>query len=133
MTVNQTARQLQRFDYDDKRQRVCEIETMISDFRRIADDLDHQIKAEQQAVGISDINHFAYPTFARAAMSRRDNLLQSISELERRLELARAELEDLHEELKRNDAAENTGLERLSKVSIKRKPGRFFNAFTGSR
>ncbi len=64
----------QRFEYDEKRQQVNDLEMMIGDFRRMAGDLDQQIKIEQQTSGISDVNHFAYPTFARAAISRRDNL-----------------------------------------------------------
>ena len=81
----------QRFEYDEKRQQVNDLEMMIADFRRMAGDLDQQIKIEQQTSGISDVNHFAYPTFARAAISRRDNLRASIAELEKRLERARQE------------------------------------------
>ncbi len=59
-TVN--SQQNQRFEYDEKRQQVNDLEMMIADFRRMAGDLDQQIKIEQQASGISDVNHFAYPT-----------------------------------------------------------------------
>ena len=69
----------QRFEYDEKRQQVSDLEMMIADFRRMANDLDQQIKIEQQASGISDVNHFAYPTFARAAITRRDNLRSSVA------------------------------------------------------
>jgi flagellar FliJ protein len=70
-TIN--SQQNQRFEYDEKRQQVSDLEMMIADFRRMASDLDQQIKIEQQAAGVSDVNHFAYPTFARAAITRRDN------------------------------------------------------------
>ncbi len=90
----------QRFEYDEKRQQVNDLEMMIGDFRRMAGDLDQQIKIEQQTSGISDVNHFAYPTFARAAISRRDNLRASIAELEKRLERARQEALESFELLK---------------------------------
>ena len=86
MIENSNSVHNQRFDYDEKRQQVNDLEMMIADFRRMANDLDQQIKIEQQTSGISDVNHFAYPTFARAAISRRDNLKASILELEKRLE-----------------------------------------------
>src|SRR5271165_6248075 len=86
-TINNT--QNQRFEYEEKRQQVNDLEMMIADFRRMANDLDQQIKIEQQTSGISDVNHFAYPTFARAAINRRDNLRSSVAELEKRLDRAR--------------------------------------------
>ena len=95
----------QRFEYDEKRQQVNDLEMMIGDFRRMAGDLDQQIKIEQQTSGISDVNHFAYPTFARAAISRRDNLRASIAELEKRLERARQEALELFELLKLSELA----------------------------
>src|SRR5271157_5841057 len=102
-TINNT--QNQRFEYEEKRQQVNDLEMMIADFRRMANDLDQQIKIEQQTSGISDVNHFAYPTFARAAISRRDNLKASIVELEKRLERGRQEALDAFETLKLSESA----------------------------
>ena len=79
---------------------------MIADFKRMADDLDHQIKVEQEACGITDVNHFAYPTYAKAAIQRRDNLRSSVSGLEAKLEEAKADLEAAMEELKKSEIAE---------------------------
>ena len=72
---------LKRFQVDEKRRQVAQIETMIAEFERMAKDLDDQINAEQERSGIHDVAHFAYPTFAKAAMQRRDNLLASAKEL----------------------------------------------------
>jgi flagellar protein FliJ len=94
-----------RFEYEEKRQQVNDLEMMIADFRRLANDLDQQIKIEQQACGITDVNHFAYPTFARAAMNRRDNLRASVQELEKRLERARQEALETFEQLKLSESA----------------------------
>ena len=115
-TVN--SQQNQRFEYDEKRQQVNDLEMMIADFRRMASDLDQQIKIEQQTAGVSDVNHFAYPTFARAAITRRDNLRSSVAELEKRLDRARQEALEAFEQLKlsefrrrsRGSAASKAGL-----------------------
>ena len=48
---------------------------------RMAAELDQQIVHEERRAGISDPTHFAYPTFARAARQRRDNLAASVRDL----------------------------------------------------
>jgi flagellar export protein FliJ len=101
---------LRRFEVSEKRQKVADIEMMIADFKRMADDLDHQIKVEQETSGITDVNHFAYPTYAKAAMQRRDNLRSSVGGLETKLDEARADVEAALEELKKSEMAEERSI-----------------------
>ena len=54
---------LKRFDVEEKRRKVADIEAMIGDFNHMAVDLDRQIAIEQERAGVSDVNHYAYPTF----------------------------------------------------------------------
>ena len=86
---------LKRFQVDEKRRRVAQIETMIAEFLRIAADLDREIAAEEQKSGISDMSHFAYPTYARAARARRENLTRSAAELKDQLSQAKDHLDDV--------------------------------------
>lgn len=109
MKSRETLIRLRRFEVDEKRQKVTDIETMIAEFRRMADDLDRQILAEQERSGVRDVNHFAYPTFARAAMQRRDNLLNSAGELEDQLAAAREALAEAFEDLKKVEMIEERG------------------------
>ena len=92
---------LKRFQVDEKRRKLNQIEAMIAEFKRMADELCREIEAEESRAGITDRAHFAYPTYARAALQRRDNLLQSAEELVRQREEARAELETAFEDLKK--------------------------------
>jgi flagellar export protein FliJ len=57
--------------------------------------------AEQERAGIHDPSHFAYPTYAKAAMARRENLKRSIDELAAQLSGAKIALAESAEELKR--------------------------------
>ncbi len=123
-TVN--SQQNQRFEYDEKRQQVSDLEMMIADFRRMANDLDQQIKIEQQTSGVSDVNHYAYPTFARAAITRRDNLRSSVGELEKRLERARQEALDAFEQLKLSETAGDLEAQRQVRPGARRKLARPF-------
>jgi flagellar protein FliJ len=90
---------LKRFEVDEKRRKVAEIEMMIGDFNHMAGDLDRQIAIEQERSGVSDANHYAYPTFAKAAIQRRNNLLASAVDLQAKLEVARGQLAEALEEL----------------------------------
>jgi flagellar FliJ protein len=85
---------LRRFQVDETRRRVAQIETMIAEFSKMARDLDREIALEEQRSGISDTSHFAYPTYARAARTRRDNLQRSAEELASQLDEARQFLEE---------------------------------------
>lgn len=113
MKSRETLIRLRRFEVDEKRQTLADIEGMIADFRGMAADLDRQILAEQDRSGVSDINHFAYPTFAKAAMQRRDNLLASAHDLEAKLDKAREDLAVAFEELKKAELIEERDADRL--------------------
>lgn len=90
-----------RFQVEEKRRRVAQIEAMIAEFGRMAGDLDREIETEEKRAGISDPAHFAYPTYAKAARSRRDNLVNSAAELKDQLEDAKGQLEVAFEDLKK--------------------------------
>lgn len=95
---------LKRFQAEEKRRHFAQIETMIADFDRMARDLEREIDAEEQRSGITDAQHFAYSTYARAAATRRDNLLRSADELKGRLEEARLAYEEALDDLKKVEA-----------------------------
>lgn len=106
MKSRETLIRLKRFQVDEKRRQVAQIETMIAEFERMARELDLEIRAEQERAGISDVGHYAYPTYARAATQRRDNLLRSAEEMRTQLEEAQAELGEAYEELKKVELLE---------------------------
>ncbi len=95
---------LKSFQLDERRRRVAQIEAMIADFGRMAADLDREIATEEARSGISDPNHFAYPTYARAALTRRDNLKRSAGELREQLEHAKVQFEAAAEELSKAES-----------------------------
>ncbi len=101
MKSRDTLIRLRRFQVDEKRRRVTQIEMMMADFLRMAQELDREIAQEESRAGISDTAHFAYPTYARAAAGRRDNMRQSAAALEDQLAEAKAELGEAFEDLKK--------------------------------
>jgi flagellar export protein FliJ len=101
MKSRETLIRLRKFQADEKRRRVAQIEGMIADFDRMSADLEREINTEQERAGIHDPTHFAYPTYAKAAITRRDNLKRSADELKVQLEDARMALAEAFEELKK--------------------------------
>jgi flagellar export protein FliJ len=101
MKSRETLIRLKKFQVDEKRRRVAQIEGMIAEFDRMSGDLEREIKVEQERAGIHDPGHFAYPTYAKAAMNRRDNLKRSADELRVQLEDAKAHLGEAFEEMKK--------------------------------
>lgn len=106
---------MKRFQIEERRRQVGQIETMIEEFGRMIGDLDIEIAAEHRRTGIDDEKHFAYSTFARAARQRRANLQASVDDLGQQLEtakgaldLALAELAKEEEKLER-DMANDSG------------------------
>jgi flagellar export protein FliJ len=104
---------LKRFEVEEKRRKVADIEAMIGDFNHMAVDLDRQIAIEQERAGVSDVNHYAYPTFAKAAMQRRNNLAASAADLAAKLAAAKGEFDEACEELKKIELLEERDAERL--------------------
>jgi flagellar export protein FliJ len=101
MKSRETLIRLKRFQVDERRRRVAQIEAMIAEFERIATELEREIKVEQDRAGIQDPNHFAYPTYAKAAIARRDNLKRSAEDLKLQLEEAKTALADAFDDMKK--------------------------------
>ncbi|HKA73316.1 MAG TPA: flagellar export protein FliJ [Xanthobacteraceae bacterium] len=101
MKSRDTLIRLRKFQVDEKRRKVAQIEGMVAEFERMATDLDREIQAEQDRAGIHDPAHFAYPTYAKAAMQRRENLKRSADDLKVQLDEAKAALGEAFEDLKK--------------------------------
>jgi flagellar protein FliJ len=107
MKSRDTLIRLKRFQLEEKRRRVRQIEMMLAEFTRITAELDREIANEEKRAGISDPRHFAYPTYARAASVRRDNLKRSIAELAAQIEESRTAQEEAQAELSKIEALES--------------------------
>ncbi len=110
---------------DEKRRVVTQIEMMVADFERMASELDQQIELEHQKTGISDVAHFAYSTFAKAALTRRDNLLASANDMRGKLEAAQDELTEAVEDLKKVELLDQREHQREQAAELKAEQAEF--------
>lgn len=98
---------LKQFQVNEKRRQLTQLDMMIAEFDRMAAELDVQIAAEERKAGITDVNHFAYPTFAKAARLRRDNLKNSQSDLVHQKQTAESLLAEAEAELAKAEMLES--------------------------
>ncbi|MEP1518026.1 MAG: flagellar export protein FliJ [Nitratireductor sp.] len=97
---------LKQFKVSESRRQLAQLDAMIADFDRMAAELDAQILHEEKKSGITDISHFAYPTFAKAARQRRDNLNNSRLDLIEQKANAEAVLAEAEAELAKAEQLE---------------------------
>ncbi|MDF1633652.1 flagellar export protein FliJ [Mycoplana sp. MJR14] len=97
---------LKEFQVKEKRRQLNQLQMMMSEFERMSKELESQIAIEEKKSGISDPNHFAYPTFAKAARQRADNLIVSIRELKVQQDAAELSLEEAEAEFAKAAALE---------------------------
>lgn len=92
---------LKHFQVEDKTRQLAQIDMMIAEFEKMHSDLQDQIDVEEKKSGITDPEHFAYPTFAKAARQRQENLVGSVRDLKEKRVNAEAALEHAEEDLKK--------------------------------
>lgn len=107
MKTRENLVRLKQFQVNDKRRQLLQLDMMIAEFDRMAGELEVQIAAEEKKAGMTDINHFAYPTFAKAARLRRDNLKNSQQDLLQQRTVAESILAEAEAELSKAEALES--------------------------
>lgn len=117
MKSRETSFRLKRFEVEEKRRKVADLEHMIREFEHMALELDRQVQSEEDRTGIRDRSHFAYSTLAKAAAQRRDNLRASITNLQLKLENAVRERDDACADLDRVAPDAQRDLDRLPRRS----------------
>jgi flagellar export protein FliJ len=97
---------LKEFQVREKQRQLSQLQMMMSEFERMSKELESQIVFEEKKSGIADPSHFAYPTFAKAARQRADNLQVSVRELKVQQDAAELALAEVQAEYEKAAALE---------------------------
>ena len=124
MNRTDTLLRLKRFRVDEVKRRIAAIEAMKADLERKLTDLDDNVAREKLRAGDSDIGRLAFPSFLRSIESRRENLRNTLNEIEREHLAAQAGLSNAFQELKSLEIAVDQQLKRANEIQTRRAQSR---------
>ncbi|HUJ46510.1 MAG TPA: flagellar FliJ family protein [Rhizomicrobium sp.] len=120
MKRRDTLVRLKRFRVDDLKRRLTTLDGMKTDLERKLSDLDDSVNREKQRANDSDIGRLAFPSFLRSIDSRRDNIRNSLKDLEREREQCQGDLSGAYQDLKSLELAIEQENRRVAEAEARR-------------
>ena len=120
MNRTDTLLRLKRFRVDEMKRRIAAIDAMRTDLERKLADLDDNVAREKQRAGDSDIGRLAFPSFLRSIDARRENLRNTLKEIEREYASAQIDLNNAFQDLKALEFATEQQAKRLVEIETRR-------------
>jgi flagellar export protein FliJ len=124
MKRTNTLIRLRRFRVDDLKRRLATLDGMKADAERKLTDLEDSVVREKQRAGDSDIGRLAFPSFLKSIESRRENLRETLKDLERERVQAQDELTTAFQDLKALEFATEQQEKRLGEIEARRTQSR---------
>jgi flagellar export protein FliJ len=124
MNRTDTLLRLKRFRVDEMKRRMASIEAMKADLERKLSDLDDNVAREKLRAGDSDIGRLAFPSFLRSIEARRENLRNTLKEIEREHAAAQTDLSNAFQDLKSLEVATEQQNRRLNEMQSRRAQAR---------
>ncbi|HVV65906.1 MAG TPA: flagellar FliJ family protein [Rhizomicrobium sp.] len=115
---------LRRFRVDELKRRLATLDGMKADVERKLTDLEDSVTRERQRAGDSDIGRLAFPSFLRSIEARRENLRDTLRDIERERAQAQEELTGAFQDLKALEFATEQQQKRASEVEARRSQSR---------
>jgi flagellar protein FliJ len=115
---------LKRFRVDDLKRRMITLDGMRSDLERKLSDLEESVARERQRANETDIGRLAFPSFLRSIETRRENLRNTVKEIERERAQCQAELTAAYQDLKSIEIATEQQAKRTAEIEARRSQSR---------
>ncbi|HWA04354.1 MAG TPA: flagellar FliJ family protein [Rhizomicrobium sp.] len=124
MKRTNTLIRLRRFRVDEMKRRLATLDAMKADVERKLADLEDSVTRERQRAGDSDIGRLAFPSFLKSIESRRENLRDTLKDIERERVQAQEDLTSAFQDLKALEFATEQQQKRASEVEARRAQSR---------
>jgi flagellar export protein FliJ len=124
MKRGDTLIRLRRFRVDELKRRLGTLDAMAADVERKLTDLEDSVARERQRAGDSDIGRLAFPSFLRSIETRRENLRNTLKDIERERAMAQADLTEAFQDLKALEFATEQQAKRADEVEARRAQSR---------
>jgi flagellar FliJ protein len=124
MKRRDTLMRLKRFRVDELKRRMATLDGMRADLDRKLTDLEDSVARERQRANDSDIGRLAFPSFLRSIESRRENLKNTLKEIDREREQCQGELSAAYQDLKSLELATEQQAKRVAEIEARRTQSR---------
>ena len=124
MKRRDTLMRLKRFRVDQLKRRMATLDGMRADLDRKLTDLEDSVARERQRANDSDIGRLAFPSFLRSIESRRENLKNTLKEIDREREQCQGELAAAYQDLKSLELATEQQAKRVAEIEARRTQSR---------
>ena len=124
MKRRDTLMRLKRFRVDELKRRMGTLDAMRADLDRKLADLEASVERERQRANDSDIGRLAFPSFLRSIESRRENLRNTLKEIDREREQCQGELSAAYQDLKSLELATEQQAKRVAEIEARRSQSR---------
>jgi flagellar export protein FliJ len=124
MNRTDTLLRLKRFRVDEMKRRIAAIDAMRADLDKKLCDLDDNVTREKQRAGDSDIGRLAFPSFLRSIEARRENLRNTLKEIEREYANAQLDMTNAFQDLKALEVATEQQQKRMEEMQARRAQAR---------
>src|ERR1700759_3120035 len=124
MKRGDTLIRLRRFRVDEMKRRMATLDGIKADAESKLSDLEDNVARERQRAGDSDIGRLAFPSFLRSIEARRENLRNTLKEIEREYASARLDMENAFQDLKSLEVATEQQAKRLAEMQARRAQAR---------
>lgn len=120
MKRTDTLLRVKRFKVDELKRRMVTLDAMKADLERKLNDLEEAIARERQRANNSDIGRLAFPSFLRSIETRRENLRETLKEIERERVVAQNDLASAYQDLKAFELATEQQSRRAEEAEARR-------------
>ena len=97
---------LQRWQLDEKRRNLAELEGMRQDFVNRIAHLDAEVEREKAMAAADDANKFHFSEFVQATLGRKQSIQDSIARIDTEIEAARDEVQAAFQDLKKMETVD---------------------------
>jgi flagellar export protein FliJ len=105
MRALSTLIRMHRYQLDEKRRALTDLENLRADLIRQREKLESDLAQEQEVAKKVEVGAYAYAGFARGVIARREKLQGSLAELEGRIAAAQEDVATAFQDLKRHEIA----------------------------
>lgn len=115
---------IKRFRVDEFKRQLATLDAMRADLERKLSDLEESVARERHRANDSDIGRLAFPSFLRSIDSRRENLRNTLSEIERERAQCQTDLTGAFQDLKSLELAAEQQVRRAEEAETRKNQSR---------